>query len=331
MKKKQKAGAAALKKILPDESLRDYLIPVLLTVALFVIGNILSPGFAKVGSVFNFLALACILVFACLGQNLIMLSGKSGIDMSVGSLLSVGALLGGTISGGSNLGLILALVVLGLIGAVTGVVNGFSVQVLGVPAMVVTLSVAAILDGTFMAITKGQPLGSTPPLLTQIGVAKIAGPLRWLLLIAILLVIVIEFVLLRRTRYGKSLYLVGTNDEAASLAGIKTRYVRIFTYILAGVGAAISGLLMLGVIGSSQMQMGEEYTMLSVAAVVIGGTSLAGGKGSYLGSALGAVMITVLNGVLTAIQMSPGGREFVKGIILLVILMIYTRQPKLRQ
>jgi ribose transport system permease protein len=315
---------------LKQSEFRSYLAPVIGTIMIFVIGQILAPGFGSAKSIFNFLATASVLIFACLPQTLIILNGKAGIDLSLGSLMSLSVAWGGALSGGTTSGLLYSMACMALIGLLCGLCNGFAVQYWGVPAMVVTLCIGSLLDGSYLAITKGKPIGNVAPILLDIGTSRVIGYLRWVLLIAIVIVIIVEFIL-RYTKYGKQLYLVGTNNNAAQMSGIKANLIGVITYAVAGVSATLAGFMLLGVIGSTQAGAGTEYTMLSVASVVIGGTNIAGGKGTFLGSALGAIMFTVLIGFLVVIQLPEGARDLIKGLVLILILVAYARAPKLRQ
>ena len=317
-------------RFINEGDIRNYLTPVLGTIFLFILGQILAPGFTSVRSIFNYMALASLTIFACIAQTLVIISGNGGIDLSVGALMSLGAAWGGAMSGGSSLGILWSVLSMGAIGAACGLISGTSVKYLSVPAMVVTLSVGNLLSGGFLAITKGQPAGTPSALFKTIGAGHAFWYIRWVLLIAIVCVIVVELVL-RKTKYGKSLYLVGTSERAAALSGIKTTSTIVFTYIIAGVASALAGIMLFAVVGSTQSGMGDSYTMLAIAAVVIGGTSIAGGKGTYLGSVLSALMLTVLIGVLTVVQIPQGARNFIQGMILLVILLVYARSPTLRQ
>lgn len=307
-----------------------YLTPIVGTVLLFILGQIITPGFLSVNSVFNYMAIASLTVFACLAQTLIMISGDGGIDLSVGALMSLGAAWGAALSGGTTVGVIWSVLLMAGIGALCGLISGTSVKVLVMPAMVVTLSVGNFVNGGYLAITRGQPAGTQAELFKIIGTGDVFGYFRWILLIAIVLIIVIELIL-RKTRYGKSLYLVGTNERAAALSGIRTTRIVVLTYMIAGVASALAGLMLFSVVGATQAGLGDQYTMLSIASAVIGGVYLGGGKGTYLGAALGALMMTVLTGVLTVVQIPDGARNCIKGMILLAILLVYARSPKLRQ
>jgi ribose transport system permease protein len=313
-----------------EKEIKNYLTPIFGTILLFMLGQLVVHGFTSVHSVFNYFALASLTMFACIGQTLVVLSGNSGIDLSIGALMSIGAAWGGALSGGTTIGVLWAVILIGTIGAMCGLLSGASVQYLGMPAMVVTLSVGNLVNGAYLAVTKGQPAGTSAPILKTIGTENAFWNIRWILIIAIVCIVIIELVL-RKTKYGKSLYLVGTNRNASGLIGIKTQKTLVMTYVLAGISAAVAGILLFSVVGSMQAGMGNDYTMLAVAAVVIGGTNIAGGKGTYIGAILGAIMITVLTGFLTVIQIPEGARNCIKGLILLSILLAYARSAKLRQ
>jgi len=297
-------------------------------ILLIALGQILSPGFAHIGNIFNILTISTILAMAAIGQTLIILSGKEGIDLSIGAVMSMGALLGAQYSGGNNSGIFYAVIMLIGLGLIIGLINGLGIQLLDIPPLVMTLGMASVVNGFALAATKGMPVGGAPEFLIQIGSERLWN-VRWLLIIGILLIIIIELVL-RKTSYGKRLYLVGSNRNASMLAGIKVNKTVILTYIIAGIVGSLAGFILLGYAGTAQLEIANDYQLLSIAAVVIGGTALTGGKGNYIGSALGAVVLTLLTSVLTAVGMPAGVREMIQGIILLLIVLIYSRAPKLR-
>lgn len=307
-----------------------YIPPIVATVLLLILGQILSPGFAQVSNIGLLLATASVLIFASAGQTLVILSGGAGIDLSVGSLMSMGALLGIKFAGGHSAGVLVSVVVLIGLGGLIGLINGMAIQWLKMPPLVMTMGMATVIDGLVLAYMKGQSSGGVPTILAQIGMGHLFGPVRWLLLLGLALVIVMSLVL-KQTYYGKNLFLVGSNRRASLLTGLSVGRMIITTYVLAGILGALSGLVLVANVGSAQLQMASDYTLLTIAAVVIGGTKLSGGAGGFAGSALGAVLITVLNSVLVAVQMPAGARETIQGLILLIILMAYSREPKLRQ
>jgi ribose transport system permease protein len=311
-------------------SLKVFLPSIIASIGLLVLGQILSPGFADINNIGNIFTVASILAIATIAQSLIIISGGEGIDMSLGAVMSMGALIGPMISKGDSNRFILMILALAAIGGIIGLINGFGSQIVKIPPLVMTLIMATVVNGLTLGYTQGQPSVTIPPALLAVG-NKVAGPIRVLLIIAVMSIVIME-VVLRKTNFGKLLYLVGSNRNAAKLAGTKVNLVVIMSYVLGGVIAALTGMLLVGYAGSGQLQMAGDYTLLSIAAVVIGGTQLTGGKGNLVGGALGAVVLVLLTSILVAIGMPAGVRQLIQGLILLIILVIiYYKAPKLRQ
>jgi len=310
---------------------KSFIPPIIISIVLIAFGQIINPGFASLENIGNILAIASILCIGSVGQTLVIISGGDGIDLSLGALMSMGAVVGSGVLQGLDIRLPLTIITLIGLGAGFGFVNGTGIWWLGIPPLVMTLAMSSVIDGFTLAVSQGRPFGSASPLVLAIGGGRIFGFLRWLVIIAILFILFIDWYLLNKTKYGKSLFLVGNNRIAARICGINNRNIILLTYVLAGILGSIAGFFLLSSVGTAQMQMGSNYTMLSVAAVVLGGTQLSGGKGSYLGTALGSVVLIALTNVLIAIGMAPGVRMLVTGIVLVCILVAYTRQPQLRQ
>jgi ribose transport system permease protein len=317
-------------KVVSFNNLKVFLPSIIASISLLIVGQILSPGFADINNIGNILTVASILAIATIAQSLIILSGGEGIDMSLGAVMSMGALIGPMISGGESSRFVLMLLAMIAIGGVIGLINGLGSQIVRIPPLVMTLIMASVVNGLTLGYTNGQPSVTIPPELLGVG-KRVAGPMRVLLIIAILSILIMELVL-RKTNFGKLLYLVGSNRNAAKLAGTKVNLIIISSYLLGGIIAVLAGLFLVGYAGSGQLQMANDYTMLSIAAVVIGGTKLTGGKGNLIGGALGAIVLVLLTSILVAIGMPAGVRSLIQGIILLVILIIiYAKAPKLRQ
>lgn len=314
--------------ILKSQTFKDFLPSIVIIVVLIVAGELASPGFAKVNNIFNILTRASILTVACIGQAVVMISGNAGIDMSVGSVMSMACLVGPMITGGTNGGILLAILAFIGIGIVIGVVSGVCIQYLRIPALVMTLAMSAIVNGLTLGLTRGQPTMTMPPLLLDLGLPFI-GPVR-LMTVVCIVILLIMLLVLHKTNYGRSLFVVGSNRNAARLAGLKVNIVVIVAYILSAIMAGLAGLMLVGYVGSAQLSMAEEYTLLSVAAVVIGGTKLSGGKGGLVGGALGAMVLFLLTSILTALGLPDGVRELIQGAMLLAVILINSREAKLR-
>ncbi len=310
-----------------SDKVKVYYPVILAIVILFVLGEALSPGF--LGNFNNILMIASFLAIVCIGQSLVIMVGGFGLDLSIGAMVTLGALLTGKICNGSNVKLLLLIPILIFAGVVVGFINGIGVQKLKIPPLAMTLIVSNVVVGFYTLITRAMPTLNIPSVLVSMG-KPLIGPLRTMTVIAIIFIVLFEWIL-RKTRYGQKIFLCGSNRNAAKLAGIQVDLVVISTYILSAVIAALSGIILLGYVRSASMDMGDVYTMQTLAAVVIGGIKMSGGKGSLVGGLLGSVMITALSSVLVSVGMLASMRIFFEGLILLAIIIMDCRQPKLRQ
>ena len=310
-----------------SDKVKVYYPVTLAIIILFVLGEALSPGF--LGNFNNILMIASFLAIVCIGQSLVIMVGGFGLDLSIGAMVTLGALLTGKICNGSSVKLFLLIPVLIFAGIIVGLINGIGVQKLKIPPLAMTLIVSNVIVGFYTLITRAMPTLNIPSVLTSMG-KPLIGPLRTMTVIAVIFIVVFELIL-RKTRYGQKIFLCGSNRNAAKLAGIKVELIVISTYILSAIIAAVSGIILLGYVRSASMDMGDAYTMQTLAAVVIGGTKMSGGKGSLIGGLLGAVMITALSSVLVSVGMLASMRIFFEGLILLAIIIMDCRQPKLRQ
>ena len=301
------------------------------SILLLVLGRILSKGFLSSNNISSILMTTSILTMASIAQATVIISGDSGLDMSVGAIMSLTALFGPMVTLPSQgFSLIAMLIAVIAIGAVIGFLNGIGVQVFKIVPLVMTLIMSNVVNGFAIFVTKGQPMVAVSPLLQSIS-KPLFGPIRILTAIVIILLVVLEIFFLRKSKYGKMLFLSGNNVNAARLCGINSRWIIILAYTISGGIAGFAGLLLVGYAGTAQMNMASSYTMLSIAAVVIGGTKLTGGKGTYVGGALGSLVLILITYILQALNMAAGLRSLIQGVILIVILMINSRAPKLRQ
>jgi len=301
------------------------------SIALMVLGQTLSSGFLSMNNISSILMITAILTMASIGQAAVIISGDSGLDMSIGAIMSMTALFGPMIvigSGGVSFAFMIPATI--LMGAIVGLLNGIGVQILKIVPLVMTLIMSNVVNGFTIFITKGQPSVTVSHELQSIS-QTLVGPLRILPTAVIVILIVLEVFFLRKSRYGRMLFLVGNNCNAAQLCGISSKIVVISAYAFAGASAGLGGLMLVGYAGTAQMNMASGYTMLSVAAVVIGGTKLTGGKGTFIGGALGSLVLILITTILQALNMAAGLRSLIQGIILIAILMANSREPKLRQ
>ena len=307
---------------------RPLAIEAIAILALLAVGEALSPGFASPRQIVNQLIIAALLGVVAAGQNLVILCGQEGIDLSVGGIISFGAFLGGNLMQQNDANLPLALAAVLAATFLIGLVNGAGVTVLRIPPLVMTLGMLGVVNGLLVVLTRGWPSGRAAPLLVEI-VQPLALGLPGIVFIW-LAVGVLMALALRRTTFGLNVYAIGANEEAARLAGVPVRRTRMLAFALSGLFSGISGLLLLGYTGNVFVGAGDQYMLPSIIAVVIGGTSLAGGSGAYWGTMAGAVFLVVLQSILTTLNIPPFGRQIIYGVVLLALMLFYGRQRRLR-
>jgi ribose transport system permease protein len=319
------------RKIFAGIKTNTYFPSIIAVILLFLLGRTLSNGFLSVNNVSSILLTSAILSLAAMGQAIVIISGNNGLDMSLGAIMSMTALLGPMVKTSiAQLDLLAMLIVCIMLGAFIGLLNGAGTRFLKIPPLVMTLIMSNVVNGFALFVTRGQPVVDISKRLQSI-CAPLIGPIRTLTAIVIVFVILMEIFLFRKSKYGRSLFISGNNANAASLCGINVNLTVIMAYVIGGAIAGAAGLFLVAYAGSAQMQMAKEYTMLSIASVVIGGTKLTGGKGGFIGGTIGALVLVLLTSILQALNMPAGVRSLIQGLILLLILLANCRSPKHRQ
>jgi len=310
--------------------LRDPLtIAIAASIALLIIGELLSPGFARGDQIIRLLTVAAILGIVAAGQNIVILGGREGIDLSVGAMISFGAVLAGNMMNGENSGIALAVVVGAAVPALIGIVNGIGITFVRIPPLVMTLGMTAVIQGGLVVYSQGVPSGASAPMLAQFINQPLVFGIPGILFVWVLIAALMLFVL-RRTAFGFAIYAIGSNERAASLVGVPVPLIRTMLYGLSGLFAGLTGVCVIGYTGTSFISVGDQYVLPSVIAVVIGGTSLAGGAGGYLGTVAGAVALTILQSVLITLNLDVWARQVIFGGTLLALMLLYGRQKQLR-
>ncbi|NAZ35646.1 ABC transporter permease [Rubellimicrobium sp. CFH 75288] len=303
--------------------LRDNPVIALLALLLLLVGvlEILRPGIVNERWIGNTIRFAIPLAMLAACQTLTMLTG--GIDLSAGSVATVAAFVAATQAPliGPEAAMLVALGPALLV----GLANGVGVGLCRVHPLIMTLATGLIAVGALQVYQRGViATGSAvPPLLGWLGTGR-----SWGVPHALVLFVPFAALLLwaeRRTGFGRLLYAVGANERAARLAGVRVWGVHLALYALSGLIAGLAGLLYLGVIRAPSLSLAEPLLLPSVAAAVIGGTSIFGGRGGYAGTIVGALILTVLGTLLTMLQMPEGGRRILFGLIILVVTAAYLR------
>jgi ribose transport system permease protein len=279
------------------------------------------PGTVNPIWISNMLLFAAPLGIVAAGQTLVMLTG--GIDLSVASVATASAYLMATHSG---LGVAPA-IIYGLgIGFVVGLINGIGVALLRVQPLVMTLGTGLMTEGMLVVYSQKKMAEAprVPQFIEDLGAGKFLGGIPNDLIVWVPIAIILILVL-RRTGYGRLLYAIGDNSKACTLAGIRVWRILLVNYVTCGLLAAIAGLIIVGGTDSAELRLAEVYLLPSVAAVIIGGTSIFGGRGGYSGTIVGALILTVLNSILTLLDVPESVRQILYGAIILVLAAAYTR------
>lgn len=319
---------SALVRLFQSRDRRRIVYAYLAAIILFFVGEIVHPGFAGLNSVAAVLTVASFVGLVAAGQTFVVLIG--GIDLSVPWVLNGAAILLVTSSLGQDSRAIFALVLTLGMGVAAGLVNGLAVAFLGVPAVVMTLAMNGIMEGLTLGLSSGMTCGACASYAPPIVQAAVHGHLWGIpaALILWLVIIAVVSVVLSFTTFGRKTYAIGNNVKASYLAGINVRLVTVFLYGMSGLFAALAGILLVGFGGQASLGMGTPYLFQSVAAVVIGGIYMLGGRGHYLGAAAGAVTLVALVSVLLAMNMPDYGRSIIYGVVILVLLLLYGREEK---
>jgi len=294
----------------------------ILLAALVALLEVVQPGIVGPSFVSNTMRFAVPLAILAACQTMTMLTG--GIDLSVAVVASMTSYVMATLVG--DVGWLGASLLALIPAALVGLVNGIGVGWFRVHPLIMTISMSLIVSGAVNVYARMNIAGGTrvPPEISWLGGQDLLGFLPNSLLVFIPLAAIV-LVGLRRFGYGRLLYAVGDNETAARLAGVRVGNVLVVLYVISAVLAGIAGLIYAGVIGSVTGRLVDPYLLPSVAAAVIGGTSIFGGRGGYAGTIVGALILTVLVTLLTVLQAPEAVRQVLFGAIILAVAAAYTR------
>lgn len=290
--------------------------------------SMLSDKFLTFSNLWNVMRQVSVNICISVGMTLIVLT--AGIDLSVGSVLALcGAITAGLLKNGIQIpseNLYVGFTVLGAIlaggltGSALGAFNGWTITRFNVPPFVATLAMLTVARGLTMLWTGGFPISGLGDTFLFIGTGWFLGiPVPvWISIVVVALAVFLT----DKTRIGRYIYAIGGNESASRLSGINVDKVKIIVYTIAGALAAVGGIMVTSRLDSAQPNAGISYELDSIAAVVIGGTSLSGGRGSILGTVQGAIIIGVLNNGLVLLNVSPFWQQVVKGLVILLAVII---------
>ncbi len=292
-----------------------------------IIFSQLSPYFFTVENILNVTLQVSITAIIAAGMTFVILT--AGIDLSVGALVAVtGVIATSMLKLSLPLPLVFAIALAcGLaLGAMSGTIAGLFVTRFSITPFIVTLALMTIWRGTAYLYTDGRPIWELPETFSILGNGRIMGiPIPTLVMVA---VYAASYIVLKQTRFGRHVYAVGGNKEAALLAGINTNRVLMQVYIICGMLAALSGILLASRMSSGQPNAGLMYELDVIAAVVVGGTSLFGGRGSIIGTFFGAMLIGVLRNGLNLLNVNSYVQQVVIGVVILMAVMMDQARKK---
>jgi len=281
---------------------------------LLLVTALFSPGFLAPANLSSTLVLAAFIGIVAFGQTFVIIGG--GIDLSIPWVLNSAAIALTLMADGQDAALVWAFPLILAAGAVIGWVNGIGVAWFGVPPIIMTLAVNGILQGLLLVYTGGSPAPAAPEFVKFLVLGQLGGVpvVAWIWLALAL----VATVLLSKSTFGRHLYALGSSATVARFSGVPTARTSIVTYMISGTTAALAGIVLTGYSGVAYLGMGNAYLFTSVAAVAIGGASILGGNGHYLGTVAGALVLTVLAGLLPALNLSSGALQVVYGGVILL-------------
>lgn len=313
-------GSGSRYRGLVDFGLRYAMVGVLVVLA--IVADILSPGFFELQNLQNILTQNAPVGLVAAGMTFVIICG--GFDLSVAAILAVGSVLFASFSGSMPIP-IAAVATVG-VGLLAGAFNGFIVTRLKVNAFVATLGTASIFSGLAFIFSNSEPVFQERSGFDFLGSGEILGiPVSIYILVGVFL---IAGLVLARTTYGRSVYSIGGNTEAARLCGLRVDLIRASTYLLTGALAALGGMLIASQTGVGQAEIASSVTLDSIAIVIIGGTSLIGGEGAMWRTAVGLLILATINNVFDALALDVAPQSVVKGAIIVIAVSLdsYTRR-----
>lgn len=307
---KNEPGVGVLKKKKFDtHSIIIYIIAVAIFILFAVLAEISGRSFLSIRNIRNIITQSAVISVIAIGQTMAIITG--GIDLSVGSVVGfVGITAGLMIK--SGMPVLLAVLISLLIGFAIGLINGFLISYGRIPAFISTLAMMQIIRGMCMLLNSGKPVSGFPESLSQIMGAEILGiPIS---IIYVFIAYFVMIVVMSKTRYGRYVYAIGGNRDAAKLSGVKVQRIELFTYAIAGLFAAIGGIMLLSRLTYADPNAGNGYEMNAIAATVIGGTAMSGGKGKLVNTFVGAIILGMLTTGLQILNVAVHYQSIITGI-----------------
>jgi ribose transport system permease protein len=293
-------------------------------IAMLLLGSLYSRSFLSPVYILQQLKVASFLGVIATGTMIVVLLGQ--IDLSVPWAVAVGGMMSTAATGWGPVGQTMAIPFGVGCGIALGLANGFGVAYLRIPSMIMTLAVNLVAQGLMVVHTGGfSPQDASSPAMRALATGDLVFGVPNALLVWAVVGAGAIFVL-KRTTFGRAVYGIGNRERAAYLSGIDTQRVVLIAFAVAGGLSAFGGVLLAGYASNAAQAMGDPYLLPAIAAVVLGGTSILGGRGNYLGTIAGVILITLLQSILSVVQMPEAGRQITYGVVIIAMLLLYGRE-----
>lgn len=290
---------------------------VLILIVICIFASILSDSFFSIANLFNVIKQITVAGIVGCGMTFVILTG--GIDLSVGSIVGLSGAIAAGIMASTGNAVLAVLAALG-IGILCGAANGFFVAQCDIPPFIATLGMMTLLRGCVLVYTKGAPISIKVDSYKFIGKGLVAG-IPFPVIVLLVLYLIANY-LLTQTSFGRNVYAFGGNREAARLSGIRVKYTEWMVYIFNGLMSGIAAVVLTARLGSAQSTSGEGIEMDAIAAVILGGTSLSGGSGFVLPTVVGAMIMGIIDNILTLMNVNPHATNIVKGAVVLIAVLV---------
>jgi ribose transport system permease protein len=295
---------------------------------LLLIGSFYSSSFLSPEYLLQQLKVASFLGVIATGMMIVILLGH--IDLSVPWVVAVGGMMSTAATGWGPFGQILSIPFGIACGVALGLANGFGVASLRLPSMIITLAINAVAQGLMVVHTGGfSPQDASSPAMRFIATGHSLAGIPNALLVWALVGGACVF-LLTRTTFGRAIYAIGNREQAVYLSGVRTKRIVMIAFAISGGLSAFGGVLLAGYASKAAQAMGDPYLLPAIASVVLGGTSILGGRGNYLGTIAGVILITLLQSILSVMQIDESGRQIIYGVVIVAMLLLYGRERTFR-
>jgi ribose transport system permease protein len=282
----------------------------------------IGAGQVNLGNLSGILASASLLCVVAIGQTLVVTTGNGAVDLSIPSVMTLSAFVATSVTNGQDARLLAGVLVVAVLGIAVGWVNALIVNRLRIPPIIATLAVGYILTTATLIFNRGFKTYAVSPLLVYAASGRLFGfPI--ILLIAIGLTGAASW-LLQISVYGRNLSAVGQNRRAAYFSGIRVEETTRTAYVLSGLLGALGGILLSGRVSGAFLEMGSPFLLQSVGAVVVGGSSILGGRGSAFGTLLGSVFLVMIVTTMEVLRVAGGSQDIVEGMLIILVLAVAT-------